>query len=75
MGEFEQKEPLVTFDDLSAPGPMRKARVGEHAIAYFDVGPPLDRPGAPVVLLHGLGEHAGYWSENVPTLPVCPPAS
>lgn len=61
-GPHEQMDPL-TFDQLSAPGPMRTARVGEHEVAFFHAG-----VGAPVVLVHGLGEHAGYWNDNVSAL-------
>jgi pimeloyl-ACP methyl ester carboxylesterase len=54
--------PPMTFDDL-LPQPVQKARVGDLDIAYVDVG-----HGPLVVLIHGLGEHLGYWSENLPGL-------
>ncbi len=66
-GPRASMKPLA-FADLSAPGPMRTATLlapdgRERHVAFHDAG-----EGTPVVLLHGLGEHAGYWSENVPGL-------
>ena len=63
------------FGALSVPGPMRviklEQRQGEPALslAYFDSHPDRGaRPEQAIVLLHGLGEHAGYWRENVSAL-------
>lgn len=62
-GATQDGRPPLTFADLSAPGEMRTARVGSEVVAYHDAG-----EGTPVVLLHGLGEHAGYWRSNVEPL-------
>jgi pimeloyl-ACP methyl ester carboxylesterase len=60
-GRHEDRPPM-TFEDL-APGPVSKARVGDLDVAYVDVG-----SGPLVVLVHGLGEHLGYWDGNLPGL-------
>ena len=59
------------FGALSVPGQMRSIAVGNPNItlAYFDSHPERRKGEGEareaVVLLHGLGEHAGYWRENV----------
>lgn len=55
------------FKALNQPGPMRVVQVGDVKIAVYEGGNTLPQ-GDPVLLLHGLGEHAGYWSENTPSL-------
>lgn len=55
------------FAKLSSPGPMQEIKLGQVRLSFFDSGS-QGTVGAPIVLLHGLGEHAGYWDENVPTL-------
>lgn len=69
------QSPRVTpsgFGALSIPGPMRLSAVGEEQtkIAYFDSHPTQQARASleVIVLLHGLGEHAGYWRENVSAL-------
>lgn len=62
QGKYERMDP-ITFDQLSAPGTMKALRIGEQKIAVFEAG-----LGTPVVLLHGLGEHAGYYNDTVPEL-------
>jgi pimeloyl-ACP methyl ester carboxylesterase len=61
-GAYERMETL-RFDQLTTPGTMRTARVGDVDVRYFEAG-----VGPVVLLVHGLGEHAGYWNENVPGL-------
>ena len=63
-GRHELSAPL-TFEALAAPAVVRKVTVQDIDgsgvdVAYIDVG-----QGPVVVLIHGLGEHLGYWSENV----------
>ncbi|MFZ4736913.1 MAG: alpha/beta fold hydrolase [Bradymonadia bacterium] len=59
--------PTMTFDQLAAPAPVKKLPLPDSAppieIAYVDEG-----RGPLIVLVHGLGEHLGYWSENLPDL-------
>ena len=64
---IKHQAPKSAFDNLSKPGPMQTLTVKGVRIAYFDSGP-QNTVGAPIILLHGLGEHAGYWHENTPTL-------
>ena len=64
-GVSEGYRPLE-FAELSAPGAMSVARVGPYEVAVHDSGPA--DASVTVVLLHGLGEHAGYWRTNVPAL-------
>ena len=52
---------------LMAPGHMERVEIEGVEIAVFDSGG-RDVIGAPIMLLHGLGEHAGYWNENVAPL-------
>lgn len=62
------------FGSLSIPGPMRLLSLGSEQtkIAYFDSQPQdvdaQDSDRETIILLHGLGEHAGYWRENVSAL-------
>lgn len=62
QGKYERMDP-IDFHQLAAPGAMKALRIGEHKMAVFEAG-----LGTPVVLLHGLGEHAGYYNDNVPEL-------
>lgn len=55
------------FFALNAPGPMQQIKLDDLSLAVYDSGH-RGVIGPPIVLLHGLGEHAGYWSENVPSL-------
>jgi pimeloyl-ACP methyl ester carboxylesterase len=52
--------PVLEFSAIEAPAEPKWARVGELNVAYIDEG-----SGPLIVLLHGLGEHVGYWSENL----------
>lgn len=53
------------FEDLPAPGPLRRLNLDIGEVAVVEDGP-LDGP--PVLLIHGLGEHLGYWTETLPAL-------
>jgi pimeloyl-ACP methyl ester carboxylesterase len=54
---------LAVPDEMERVSVRAAAGEPEVDVAYLDVG-----SGPVVVLLHGLGEHAGYWSENVAAL-------
>ncbi len=61
-GRYEAMKPME-FSELTAPGPMKVVELNGFGVHYLDAG-----EGQPVVLLHGLGEHAGYWKGNVAAL-------
>jgi len=58
-----ERLPTLAFDALSAPAAVKRLPLGEGdaavEVAYIDEG-----QGPLIVLVHGLGEHLGYWSEN-----------
>jgi pimeloyl-ACP methyl ester carboxylesterase len=61
-GPYTAMETLQ-FEAIAAPEGVRYATVGAHRVAYWDQG-----TGPLVVLVHGLGEHAGYWTQTVQAL-------
>lgn len=58
-----ERLPTLSFDALAAPAKVQRLPLGEGEaaveVAYVDEG-----QGPLIVLVHGLGEHMGYWSEN-----------
>ncbi len=62
QGKYTRMAPLE-FRDLSAPGLMSTVPIGGQPTAVYQAG-----LGDPIVLLHGLGEHAGYWTPVLPAL-------
>jgi len=58
-----ERLPTLAFEALVAPAPVKRLPLGEGEsaveVAYVDEG-----QGPLIVLVHGLGEHLGYWSEN-----------
>ncbi|MCB9523060.1 MAG: alpha/beta fold hydrolase [Myxococcales bacterium] len=61
-GKYEAMDTLQ-FDQLSRPGLMGEAEIAGHKTVVYQAG-----LGDPVLFLHGLGEHAGYWNANLPDI-------
>lgn len=61
--------PALGPEALRTPAPLHHTAVDGVDIAWIDTGPPPSDAGQPpLVLIHGLSSHMGYWEYQVPVL-------
>ncbi|MEL6182513.1 MAG: alpha/beta fold hydrolase, partial [Myxococcota bacterium] len=61
VNRYDNVAPMA-FDELDYGAPVRTVTLDGVEVAYVDQGRP---EGRPLVLVHGLGEHVGYWRRNM----------
>ena len=61
VNRYDEAPPMA-FGELNYGAAVQTATLDGVEVAYIDEG---GRDAAPLVLVHGLGEHVGYWRHNV----------